>query len=258
MAPSGKFWMAMPKERVSAPAAVMVWVPAVQPASTIPTAMPSGILWRVTASISMVFRLNWERGPSGSGLFWCRWGMVRSRRRRNRMPSQNPMAAGRKAHWPRDADWFMEGMRRLHMEAAVMTPAAKPVRARRRLVRRVPFIRKTQAEPKVVPRKGRRMPCRMFAVMGREVLSFLLVWVGFAEMHYIMRGRDRSSRPPEAFPYPVFGRFAYRVSALVGHTLFGCLAGFACWTFFASVRQYQTACARTAGHWISEKPPAAG
>ena len=135
------------------------------------------------------------------------------------MPSQNPMAAGRKAHWPRDADWFMEGMRRLHMEAAVMTPAAKPVRARRRLVRRVPFIRKTQAEPKVVPRKGRRMPCRMFAVMGREVLSFLLVWVGFAEMHYIMRGRDRSSRPPEAFPYPVFGRFAYRVSALYGHCL---------------------------------------
>ncbi len=97
----------------------------------------------------------------------------------------------------------------------------------------------------------------MFAVMGREVLSFLLVWVGFAEMRYIMRGRDRSSRPPEAFPYPVFGRFAYRVSALVGHTLLGCLAGFACWTFFASVRQYQTPCTRTAGHWISEKPPAA-
>ena len=27
--------------------------------------------------------------------------------------------------------------------------------------------------------------------------------------------------------------------------------------FFASVRQYQTPCTRTAGHWISEKPPAA-
>ena len=49
-----------------------------------------------------------------------------------------------------------------------------------------------------------------------------------------MGGRKTGQQP---FPYPVFGRFSYILSALVGH----------------KVRQYQTACTRTAGHWISEK-----
>ena len=52
-----------------APVTVIVSFPAIQPASTTPTAIPSGMLWRVTASTSMVVRFSRMRGPSGSSLF---------------------------------------------------------------------------------------------------------------------------------------------------------------------------------------------
>ncbi len=54
MAPSGKFCRAMPRDRASVPAAVMPLFPDIHPASTTPTAIPSGMLWRVTANTSMV------------------------------------------------------------------------------------------------------------------------------------------------------------------------------------------------------------
>ena len=43
MAPSGKFWMAMPRDRASALAAVICALPARKPAYITPTAMPSGM-----------------------------------------------------------------------------------------------------------------------------------------------------------------------------------------------------------------------
>ncbi len=52
-APSGKFWRAIPRDSANAPAAVMPLSPAIQPASTTPTAIPSGMLWSVTANNSM-------------------------------------------------------------------------------------------------------------------------------------------------------------------------------------------------------------
>ena len=64
MAPSGKFWMAMPRDSARAPAAVIWALPERYPAYTTPTAMPSGILWRVTASTIMVVRCSWLLGPS--------------------------------------------------------------------------------------------------------------------------------------------------------------------------------------------------
>ena len=57
----------------------------------------------------------------------------------------------------------------------------------------------------------------------------------------------------QTFPYPVFGRFSYILSALGGLT-FLVFAGFAWCKLWMLVRQYQTGCTRTAGHWISEKP----
>ena len=64
IAPSGKFWIAMPSDSVSAAAAVIPDEPASSPAYTTPTAMPSGILCSVTARISLVVRLNPLLGPS--------------------------------------------------------------------------------------------------------------------------------------------------------------------------------------------------
>ena len=56
MSPSGKFWMAIPAERTMAPASVTVAFPDIHPANTTPTAIPSGMLCRVTASASNVVR----------------------------------------------------------------------------------------------------------------------------------------------------------------------------------------------------------
>ena len=59
-------------------------------------------------------------------------------------------------------------------------------------------------------------------------------------------GGRLSRKRPGCFSISVFGRFAYTLSALNGHYLGGFFRGF--W-FLGNVRSYQTACARTAGHW---------
>ena len=64
-APSGKFCIAIPMESANAAESVMATFPESQPAKTMPTAMPSGKLWSVTASVSIVVRLSFALGPSG-------------------------------------------------------------------------------------------------------------------------------------------------------------------------------------------------
>ena len=68
MAPSGKFWIAIPMVRAKAPAAVMGALPVRRPANTTPTAMPSGRLCSVTANTSMVVFFKLLFGPSGVSL----------------------------------------------------------------------------------------------------------------------------------------------------------------------------------------------
>ena len=46
------------------------------------------------------------------------------------MPSQKPTAAGMNASRPMLSDCSMAGMSKLQIDAATMTPAAKPVKAR--------------------------------------------------------------------------------------------------------------------------------
>ena len=70
MAPSGKFWIAIPIANAKAPAALTRLLPATRFAYTTPTAMPSGMLWSVTARISFVVLLSVDLGPSPS-LFIC-------------------------------------------------------------------------------------------------------------------------------------------------------------------------------------------
>ena len=76
IAPSGKFWMAIPAERAIAPAAVRPSLPARTPAYTTPTAIPSGILWSVTAKMSIVVFLRCLLGPSAVSAFMCRCGIM--------------------------------------------------------------------------------------------------------------------------------------------------------------------------------------
>ena len=65
MAPSGTFCMAMPAATISALIDVIPVSACSAPASTTPTAMPSGRWCIDTASSSMVVRESLERGPSG-------------------------------------------------------------------------------------------------------------------------------------------------------------------------------------------------
>ena len=51
----------------------------------------------------------------------------------------------------------IEGMIRLQIEAATITPAAKPVSARSKGRGMAPFRKNTHPAPAVVPRKGRKI-----------------------------------------------------------------------------------------------------
>ena len=63
------------------------------------------------------------------------------------MPSQKPAKAGRNAHLPLSADCSIAGTIRLQIDAATITPAAKPVRARCTPALRSSFRKNTQAAP---------------------------------------------------------------------------------------------------------------
>lgn len=91
-----------------------------------PTAIPSGMLCRVTASTIMVVRLRWAGSPSGSLLPMWRWGVSRSRTMRKAPPSRNPPPTGRAGDCPISSAISIEGMSRDQTEAATITPAAKP------------------------------------------------------------------------------------------------------------------------------------
>ena len=56
------------------------------------------------------------------------------------------------------SDCSMAGISKLHIDAATITPAAKPARERCTRSPRDFFIKNTQAEPSVVPKKGIMIP----------------------------------------------------------------------------------------------------
>ena len=88
-----------------------------------------------------------------------------SRISRNAIPSIKPAAAGIHAALPISADCSMDGISRLHTEAAVITPAAKPISALRTEIWNSFFIKKTHAAPRDVPRNGIRIPLIISAVI---------------------------------------------------------------------------------------------
>ena len=71
-APSGIFCKAIPSDRAKALAIVIVSLPDNIPASTTPTAIPSGKLCKVTAKTSIVDFFKVDGFPSGSSLSKCK------------------------------------------------------------------------------------------------------------------------------------------------------------------------------------------
>ena len=144
----------MPTESAVTDAKVMVGSPARKPASTTPTAMPSGRLWIASAASIMVGFFSVEAGPSGSSEPTCRWGVKWSMTKSSSMPPRKPTAAGAHAGTGPPSAASSAGVMRLHTLAAIMTPAAKPKSA---LVKRsdMPWrANRTSAAPRVFPRNG--------------------------------------------------------------------------------------------------------
>lgn len=93
-APSGKFWIPIPRASARAPdraaPSPACWAAR---AKDRPTAIPSGMLCSVTANTSMVLFFQSPLGPSGFCASRCRWGISRSNANRKPMPKINPAAA---------------------------------------------------------------------------------------------------------------------------------------------------------------------
>lgn len=123
-----------------------------------PTAIPSGMLCSVTASTIMTVRLKLLTGPSACSLPTWRCGIRWSSASKNRTPNQKPANAGKNANFPSAADCSIAGISKLQIEAATMTPAAKPARERCTRSPRDLFMKNTQAAPAVVPKNGISSP----------------------------------------------------------------------------------------------------
>ena len=150
--------MAIPSDRAKAPAIVIPTLSDIAPASTTPTAIPSGILCSVTARKSMVERPRPVFIPSGSAESRCRCGTSVSKTRSENIPARKPTTAGNHATPPLSAVISIEGMRSDHTDAAIITPDAKPSSSFCTHADIPSRSRKTIAAPRVVPTKGSSRP----------------------------------------------------------------------------------------------------
>ena len=114
--------------------------------------MPSGTLCRVMAVISRVFCRQAPSPPRR------RRGSRLSSAARNTTPASIPPAAGSQPGNGPSAARSMAGSSRLHTEAAVITPAAKPSMARWDRGRGAPGRKNTTAAPRVVIRQVKPVP----------------------------------------------------------------------------------------------------
>ena len=157
-APSGKFWRPMPRARATAPARAPGAVSMAATEKLRPTAMPSGMLWSVTARTIMVVRFQWAGKPSAWSLPMCRWGSRPSSSISAAPPSTKPPPTGSKMLLPASSAISMAGMSSDHTDAAIITPAAKP-RNTFCMVWDISFLKKnTMPAPSTVARQVKPVP----------------------------------------------------------------------------------------------------
>ena len=170
----------------------MVGSPARKPASTTPTAMPSGRLWIASAASIIVGFFSVEAGPSGSSDPTCRWGVKWSMAKSRNMPPRKPAPTGSHEGTAPPSAASSAGTMRLHTLAAIMTPAAKPKSA---LVKRsdMPWRAKsTSAAPSVFPRNGTTSATSTPATTGFSIVaSFPTLLTALSALP-----RNKHSAPP--------------------------------------------------------------
>ena len=155
MAPSGKFCIAMPIAKVRAAAGVTTSLPLSIAANTTPTAIPSGILCKVTASTNINDLFNLEGKPSGLSLFRCKCGITVSNNNKNKIPTIKPTAAG--SHLIPLAI-SIDGINNDQTEAAIITPEANPNNTFSTFLSISFFKIKIILQPSVVPTNGNSKP----------------------------------------------------------------------------------------------------
>ena len=127
IAPSGKFWIAIPIERAIAEARVTALASFITAAKTIPIAIPSGMLWITTDNTSFVVLLSlYFLVPSSFLLLICICGTILSKENKNKIPTSTPTAAGINDNFPIFWDISIEGIINDHTAAAIITPDANP------------------------------------------------------------------------------------------------------------------------------------
>ena len=133
--------------------------------------MPSGRLCSVTARTSISDFPREDFRPSGSLVLTCRCGTTQSSKSRNAMPTRKPTAAGTNAKRPSDIS--IAGIRSDQIDAAIITPDAKPSRNFCTAGRIPLFAKKTQPAPSVVPARGSEIPNNTHArLLKLFLLSF--------------------------------------------------------------------------------------
>ena len=158
IAPSGKFCIAIPIERASAPAYVIPAFPDINPANIAPTAIPSGILCIVTASISIVVLFSFV------SLLNLKYGTIMSINSRNNIPDAKPIDGKIHAIFSFASSISIAGINSDHTLAAIITPDANPNKNLSNSFFMFFFIKKTSAEPRVVPINGRSKPTDIFII----------------------------------------------------------------------------------------------
>jgi len=82
------------------------------------------------------------------------------------------------------SDCSMAGINKLQIDAATITPAAKPARARCTRSPRDLFIKNTQAAPSAVPKKGIMIPRKVSICLTAFALQYYLFFLNPASSRY--------------------------------------------------------------------------
>ena len=91
---------------------------------------------------------------------------------KNSTPTQKPIRAGRKDSLPIPSDCSIAGISKLQIDAATITPAAKPASERCTKSPSDFFIKNTHAAPSVVPRNGISIPRKVSKLLHRLFVVF--------------------------------------------------------------------------------------
>ena len=99
---------------------------------------------------------------------------------KNRKPIQNPTNTGKNCSLPRFSDILIAGIISEKNAAATITPEAKPESAFFVVIFISLLVKKTDAEPSVVPRNGINklyISALFIALENLEIVLFRVVWV---------------------------------------------------------------------------------